>query len=70
MLLSIANRWVKEANLVWNIDANACVFSFASGHNARGGKVIAVGPDPFLAGLPRRSRQLHENRDLDVDAAA
>jgi hypothetical protein len=66
----IGNRWVKEANVVWNMDANAGVFAFASGHNARGGKVVAVRPDPFLAGLLRRSRQLQENRDLNVDAAA
>jgi FkbM family methyltransferase len=67
MLLSIANRWVKETNVVWDIGANVGVFTFASAHNTRGGKVVAVEPDPFLAGLLRRSCQLHENRDLDVE---
>jgi FkbM family methyltransferase len=67
MLLSIANRWIKETNVVWDIGANVGVFTFASAHNARGGKVVAVEPDPFLAGLLRRSCLLHENRDLDVE---
>lgn len=61
----LAARFIGPGDQVWDLGANVGVFSFAAA--ARGGSVLAVEPDPFLAGLLRRSARLQENRELDVE---
>jgi FkbM family methyltransferase len=55
-LLRLAAEFVRPGSTVWDIGANVGLFSFASAVAAgAGGRVLAVEPDPVMAGLLRRS---------------
>lgn len=65
-LLELAKQYVRPDSVVWDIGANVGVFTLASA--ARGAlQVVAVEPDPFLAGLLRRTCRIAGNRALDID---
>lgn len=66
MLLKLARRLVKPSSVVWDVGANVGVFTFAAAALASKGTIVAVEPDPFLAGLLRRSSRLKENAGSDV----
>ncbi len=64
-LLALAEEMVRPGDVVWDIGANLGVFTIAA--LARGAsQVVAVEPDPWLAGLIRRSVALPENRGTPV----
>jgi FkbM family methyltransferase len=55
-LLRLAAEFVTPGSMVWDIGANVGLFSFAAAVAAgRAGRVLAVEPDPVMAGLLRRS---------------
>lgn len=55
-LFHFARHLVKPGNVVWDIGANVGLFTFAAASRLEGrGQVLAVEPDPFLAGLLKRS---------------
>jgi FkbM family methyltransferase len=55
-LLRLAAEVVRPGSTVWDVGANVGLFSFASAAAAGpGGRVLAVEPDPVMAGLLRRS---------------
>jgi FkbM family methyltransferase len=55
-LLAWAGELVAPGASVWDVGANVGVFSFAAAWLAgRQGRVLALEPDPFLAGLLRRT---------------
>lgn len=55
-LLRLAAEFVRPGSTVWDIGANVGLFSVASAVAAGpGGRVLAVEPDPVMAGLLRRS---------------
>lgn len=62
-LFRFARNLVKPGNVVWDIGANVGLFTFAAAEKSQWrGHVLAVEPDPFLAGLLRRSAL--ENCDM------
>lgn len=66
-LLAAADRFVAPGNRVWDIGGNVGVFAFAAAHKARpNGEVVAVEPDPFLAGLLQTSAGFAGNHDVNV----
>jgi len=66
-LLSAATRFVKRDDHVWDIGGNIGVLAFAAAHIAgRTARVVAVEPDPFLAGLLQRSAMHADNHDLRI----
>ncbi len=57
-LLSWVRELVAPGDVVWDVGANVGVFTFAAAARAgSAGSVTAIEPDPFLAGLLRRSAQ-------------
>lgn len=63
-LLRVVASHVVETSVVWDIGANVGVLAFAAAAIARSGSTLAVEPDPWLAGLMRKSLRLHANRGL------
>jgi FkbM family methyltransferase len=73
MLLSAAQSLVMPGDVVWDVGANVGLFSYASlGLAGSGGQVLAVEPDPWLAGLICESARMRENagRPIRVLTAA
>jgi len=67
-LFDIADRFVFEGSMVWDVGANVGVFAFAAAHRAgQAGHVIAIEADPFLASLLQKTVSLPANHDLNVD---
>jgi FkbM family methyltransferase len=67
-LFSLVRRFVKNGDSVWDIGANAGVFSFAAAHYAgQSGEILAVEADPFLASLLQNSANDAENVDLRIN---
>lgn len=63
-LLDVVEGFVRPRMPVWDIGANVGVFAVASA--AQGAHVLAVEPDPFLAGLLRRSARLNARQNLSL----
>jgi FkbM family methyltransferase len=56
MLLAIVSEIVRKGDVVWDVGANVGLFSFAAAALAgKEGRVVAIEPDTWLAGLLRRS---------------
>ncbi len=63
LLLKMVDELVKPGEVVWDIGANLGLFTFAAANRAGpSGKIIALEPDPWLAGLLNRSCGLSERR--------
>jgi FkbM family methyltransferase len=61
MLFKMAAELVKRGDVVWDVGANVGLFAFAAANRVgKNGAVIAIEPDPWLAGLLQRSCQLPE----------
>jgi FkbM family methyltransferase len=67
ILLTIADRYVNDTSVVWDIGANVGVFTFAAAARCPLGRVVAFEPDAFLVACLRRSLAYCENCDLRVD---
>jgi len=67
LLLNLAERFVHKGDVIWDVGANVGVFAFSAA--GKGGRVVAVEPDPFLVELLRKSVRIKENRDLDLKVA-
>jgi FkbM family methyltransferase len=67
-LLGWADGLVKEGMTVWDIGANVGCFAFQAA--ARGARVLAVEPDPFLSNLLVKSKRKNPLLQLEVVAAA
>lgn len=66
-LLAAAERSIAPGYRVWDIGGNVGVFAFAAAHRAGpNGEVVAVEPDPFLAGLLQTSAGFTSNQDMNV----
>lgn len=65
-LLRIASEEVEAGSIVWDIGANVGVFTFAAASKARGGTVVAVEADIWLAQLIRKSAALKQNASLQI----
>lgn len=64
-LLAQARALLRPGVRAWDIGANVGVFAFAAaGLAGRGGRVLAVEPDPWLFGLLQRSRAANRGREL------
>jgi FkbM family methyltransferase len=69
-LLEWVRERVKPGEIVWDIGSNCGVFGIAAAVTAgASGGVLAVEPDPFLAGLLRRSRERLESSHARFDIA-
>jgi len=66
MLLSWAGDYVSSGDVVWDIGANVGAFTVPAAVKSGTGLVLAVEPDPFLAGLLRRTTEDQGNRDLNI----
>jgi len=64
LLLNLVTRFVCKGSVIWDVGANVGVFAFSAA--GKGGRVVAVEPDPFLVGLLRKSMQIRENQGLDL----
>ena len=67
-LLKIVDEFVEPGAEIWDIGANVGVFTFAAA--AKGARVLAVEPDPYMASLMLRSRALPGNVDRRIDILA
>jgi FkbM family methyltransferase len=67
-LLALAERFAEPGAVVW--DLGACMGVFALAAADRGAGVVAFEPDPFEAGLLRRTAALNPDLDLCVVEAA
>jgi len=65
LLLNLAKRFISEGDVVWDVGANVGVFSFSAA--GKGGKVVMVEPDPFLVQLLRKSVEINEDLELDLN---
>ncbi len=69
-LLEWARERVGPGEIVWDVGSNCGVFGIAAAVLAgKDGRVLAVEPDPFLAGLLRRSRECLGARDARFEIA-
>jgi FkbM family methyltransferase len=68
-LLGLAEEFVRENYLVWDIGANVGVFAFSAAQRTTN-RVIAVEPDPFLVETMMLTMGLRSNRDLPVTIVA
>lgn len=66
MLLKLVEEEIGDGMNVWDIGANVGVFTLASASYAKDVKVLAVEADIWLAHLINSSKQLSENRHLDI----
>jgi len=70
-LLRLAVELVKPGAVVWDVGANVGLFSFtAAGLAGPKGRVFAVEPDTYLAGLLRRSSRLPNSHAAPVEVVA
>src|SRR3954447_18222427 len=67
-LLALAERFAEPGAIVWDLGACMGVFALAAAH--RGAGVVAFEPDPFEAGLLRRTAALNPDLDLRIVEAA
>jgi FkbM family methyltransferase len=65
-LINIAQAFVNEDSVVWDIGANIGVFTFASAIMAKKGIVISIEADNWLAGILRRTKKLKPYQDRDI----
>jgi FkbM family methyltransferase len=65
-LIQIAERFLEENSIVWDIGANVGVFTFASAAVASKGTIVAVEADIFLASILRKSARLKHYRNSDI----
>ena len=65
MLLRFCDEYVNKGNTVWDIGANVGIFSLAAA--VRGGRVLAVEPDPWLFSLLRMTQEHPGNRQLSFE---
>jgi FkbM family methyltransferase len=67
-LVGLALRYVSEGDTVWDVGANAGLFSLAAAAIAGpAGRVYAFEPDPWLAQLLRESASLQDSRSAPVE---
>lgn len=71
-LITIAQTFIRDDSVVWDIGANIGTFTFASSVIAKRGKIVSVEPDNWLVELIRRTQKLKPycDRDIKVIAAA
>jgi FkbM family methyltransferase len=65
-LISIAEAFIGDESVVWDIGANVGVFTYASASLAKRGSVVAVEADIWLADLLRRTKRLLDYRNIDI----
>ena len=65
-LIQLAEKYLKEESVVWDIGANVGVFGLAAASIAKAGQVVAVEADIWLASLLRKSKHLRKNRKLPL----
>ena len=65
-LVDIAEAFVQENSIVWDVGANVGVFTFTAAAIATKGTVVSIEADAWLAGLLRQTRNLLPYRDKDV----
>ena len=66
-LVDLANRYIDETSIVWDVGANCGTFAF-SAHRARA--IYAIEADPFLAFLLQQSVAMNSLPVIVVPAAA
>lgn len=66
-LIRLAVDYVKKDSVVWDVGANVGVFSMAAASIALNGAVLAIEPDPWLAGLVQKSCEHSENQNLVIN---
>lgn len=66
-LLNIARTYISKDTTVWDIGANAGVFTFAAASIAKKGSVLAVEADIWLAQLIKKSCSLPRNSTLNIN---
>lgn len=59
VLLELVERCVRPGDVVWDVGANVGLFAFAAAHRAA--RVLALEPDPWLAGLLERTAEYFPN---------
>jgi len=70
-LLDLAEEFVGPGDMVWDVGANVGLFAFAAAARAGpSGRVLALEPDPLLAGLLRRSAALDAPARAPVEVLA
>ena len=65
-LILIAERFLTETSIVWDIGANVGAFTFSSASVASRGTVVSVEADIWLATILRKSTRLEAYRDSDI----
>lgn len=65
-LIRIAEVFLSEDSVVWDVGANVGVFTFAAASVAKNGTVVSVEADIWLADVLGRTRHLPEYADLDI----
>ncbi len=65
-LINIAQIFVQEDSIVWDIGANVGVFTFASSIIAKHGKIVSVEPDNWLVGVLRKTQKIEPYCDRDI----
>jgi FkbM family methyltransferase len=69
-LLYAVGALVAEGETIWDVGANMGVFSVAAAARAKTGNVLAFEPDPWIAGMFRRTAALAENSRLQIEIVA
>jgi FkbM family methyltransferase len=65
-LVNLAISEVSVSDNVWDVGANCGVFAVAAAVQSKGGVVIAIEPDIWLAALIKRTAALNSNQDLKI----
>jgi len=65
MLLRLCREHVRRTEAVWDIGANVGIFSLAAA--TRGGRVLAVEPDPWLYSLLTETRHHRKNQQYELE---
>jgi FkbM family methyltransferase len=65
-LISIAEAFIGDESVVWDIGANVGVFTYAAASLAKRGSVVAVEADIWLADLLGRTKRLSDYRNIDI----
>lgn len=65
-LIEVADSFLDESSIIWDVGANVGVFSFAAAAIATKGRIVALEPDIWLASLMRRTLAMRAHRASPV----
>lgn len=65
-LIDIAEKYLSEGSVVWDVGANVGVFTFAAASIAHKGTILSIEADIWLANILRKTTKFKEYSNVDI----